>query len=250
MKAAVADMKSYLNLKSYRTIPIGYSVSDIAELRPALQNYLACSSFSSAIDFFGLNSYEWCGQATYQISEYSILQAMSEGYSIPIFFSETGCNVVLPRDFADQFVIFGPNMSDTWSGSIISEWVEEQNHYGIVNYPNRQIYSGAPIPIQPDFDSLKNAWSQVSPSGLAEAAYQPSFSAPACLAASRGWQVNGVCSSTFAFLSLVLTMRIGRPDSNTSLLIPITPPKISTDLSGSVSTSTVLSSTAITTNCR
>lgn len=66
VKAAVADMKAYMAAKNYRTIPIGYSAADIAQLRPMLQNYLACgSSRAQAIDFFGLNSYEWCGDATY-----------------------------------------------------------------------------------------------------------------------------------------------------------------------------------------
>jgi hypothetical protein len=86
-------------------------------------------------------------------------------------------------------------MVDTWSGAIIYEWVQETNMYGLVNYPNGQIYSGAPIPISPDFENLKDAWSNVQPTGVAEAAYKPSFSAPACPASSGGWQLDGVCSS-------------------------------------------------------
>jgi len=188
-------MKSYRDGKGYRAIPIGYSAADIAELRPQLQNYLACSSSATSIDFFGLNSYEWCGDQTFETSGYATLQAMSEGYSVPIFFSETGCNVVPGgRKFEDQAAIFGPDMSGTWSGSIIYEWVQESNMYGVVTYPNGQIYSGAPIPLQPDYDNLKDAWSSVSPVGVSEDAYTPSFSAPACPAASGGWKVNGVCA--------------------------------------------------------
>lgn len=57
IKAAVRDMKAYRNSKSYRNIPVGYSAADIAELRPMLQNYLACGGNSSqTIDFFGLNA--------------------------------------------------------------------------------------------------------------------------------------------------------------------------------------------------
>lgn len=68
--------------KKYRTVPIGYSAADIAELRPMLQNYLACGSHSDqTIDFFGLNSYEWCGYASYETSGYSNLQAMAANYS-------------------------------------------------------------------------------------------------------------------------------------------------------------------------
>ncbi|KAF8851005.1 glycoside hydrolase family 72 protein [Acephala macrosclerotiorum] len=192
IKAATADMKSYMAAKDYRAIPIGYSAADIAELRPMLQNYLACGgNYAQSIDFFGLNSYEWCGSATYQTSGYSNLQAMAEGYNIPIFFSETGCNVGGERTFQDQTAIFGPNMVGTWSGSIIYEWVEETNHYGLVNYPNGQIYSGAPTPIQPDYDNLMNVWKTISPSGVAEASYMPTLSAPACPMASAGWGVDG-----------------------------------------------------------
>jgi len=193
VKAAAADMKSYMKAKNYRRIPLGYSAADISELRPSLQNYLACGSDpDQAIDFFGLNSYEWCGDATYETSGYSNLQAMADGYSIPIFFSETGCNVGGERTFADQAAIFGPEMIGTWSGSIIYEWVQESNDYGLVTYPNGVIYSGAPIPIQPDYNNLVNQWQTISPTGIASAAYTPSFSPPACPASTAGgWLING-----------------------------------------------------------
>lgn len=192
VKAAAADMKTYIALKNYRDIPVGYSAADIAQLRPQLQNYLACGDDpSQAIDFFGLNSYEWCGQASYETSGYVNLQAMAEGYNIPIFFSETGCIIPSPRTFTDQAAIFGPQMIDTWSGAIIYEWVQEANDYGLVNYPNGIPYSGAPIEIQPDFENLANQWSSINPTGIAEAAYTPSFSPPACPTASGGWLVNG-----------------------------------------------------------
>jgi len=192
IKAATADMKAYLAAKNYRNIPFGYSAADIAELRPALQNYLACGNdYSQSIDFYGLNAYEWCGDATYQTSGYEGLQAMAEGYSVPLFFSETGCNVSPPRTFSDQAAIFGPDMIGTWSGSIIYEWVQETNDYGLVTYPNGQIYSGAPIPIQPDYDNLANQWKSISPAGVAEATYMPSLTAPSCPTISGGWLVNG-----------------------------------------------------------
>lgn len=192
IKAAVTDMKSYMAAKKYRTIPIGYSAADIAELRPMLQNYLACGSHpEEAIDFFGLNSYEWCGDATYTTSGYANLQQMSETYNLPIFFSETGCNVPEPRTFSDQAAILGSNMINTWSGSIIYEWVEETNHYGIVTYPNGQIYSGVPIPLQPDYNNLANVWRDINPTGVSQSSYTPSFAAPACPLATAGWAVNG-----------------------------------------------------------
>ena len=55
----------------------------------------------------GLNAYEWCGDNTIQTSGYSTLNDYAQGYNVPIFFSETGCNTVQPRTFEDQSAIFG-----------------------------------------------------------------------------------------------------------------------------------------------
>jgi len=247
VKAAVADMKSYISAKNYRQFPIGYSAADIAELRPMLQNYLACSSnYAQSIDFYGLNSYEWCGDATYETSGYSNLQAMTEGYNVPIFFSETGCNVGGERTFEDQNAIFGPQMVNTWSGSIIYEWVQETNDYGLVTYPDGEIYSGAPIPIQPDYDNLANVWKGIKPSGVAEGSYSASLSAPACPGATGGWVIDGdvplptlgssivqaaaasvrPTSSTQSITfspKITATTTLGTHSFSTTITIPITP---------------------------
>lgn len=71
IRGAARDVKTYRANKNYRDIPVGYSAADIAELRPMLQDYLTCGGNSSdTVDFFALNSYEWCGTVrnTYQIS--------------------------------------------------------------------------------------------------------------------------------------------------------------------------------------
>ena len=47
-----------------------------------------------------------CGDATYETSGYVFLQKDAAEYNIPIFFSETGCNVGSARTFADQAAIF------------------------------------------------------------------------------------------------------------------------------------------------
>lgn len=134
--AAVADLKGYQKAKGYRQIPIGYSATDTTVLRPMLQNYLVCrANETERVDFYALNSYEWCGsQSSYTISGYNILQQYANGYPVPIFLSEDGCNTVPPRDFQDQSAIFGSEMSGTWSGAIIYEWIQETNDYGLVTY--------------------------------------------------------------------------------------------------------------------
>lgn len=75
IKAAARDLKAYRNSKSYRDIPVGYSAADIAELRPMLQDYLTCGgNASDSVDFFALNSYEWCGDVRITLEGYSSLE--------------------------------------------------------------------------------------------------------------------------------------------------------------------------------
>jgi len=165
-----------------------------------LQNYLVCgNNASAAIDFFSLNAYEWCGGADYSTSGYINLQSMSADYPAPIFFSETGCNTSPPRTFGDQSAIFGQNMSSTWSGAIIYEWIEEDNNYGLINYgsasPGQYQKSGTPTPMQPDFTNLQSQWATLKPSGVKLSDYSASaasLSTPACPSSTSGvWHVNG-----------------------------------------------------------
>ena len=182
-------------------------LADIPELRPMLQNYLACgNNASESVDFFSLNAYEWCGPSSYSTSGYAMLEVNATDYNVPIFFSETGCNTVPPRTFADQASIFGDNMSNTWSGAIIYEWIEEMNNYGLVNYgskvdprtatdaPDGYPRSGTPTPVSPDFSNLKSQWAKLTPSGVKLTAYSASAtkSPPACPSSTAGgWVVDG-----------------------------------------------------------
>ena len=207
IKAAARDLKAYRDSKGYRKIPVGYSAADIAELRPMLQNYLVCgNNASEAIDFFGLNAYEWCGDQDFKTSGYSNLQSQAMGYPVPIFFSETGCIHPRPRTFADQSAIFGPNMLGTWSGSIVYEWIEEANNYGLISYgpkvdptvtehPDGFTRSGTPTPISPDYPNLKSQWATLSPQGVKLSDYSKSVTAmktPACpMSTASGWVING-----------------------------------------------------------
>ena len=205
-KAAGRDMKAYRDSKGYRTIPIGYSAADIAELRPNLQNYMACgTNMSESLDFFALNAYEWCGQSDFDTSGYQFLQENATDYPIPIYFSETGCNTPAPRTFDDQAAILGPDMADTWSGAIIYEWIQETNDYGLVSYGPTAAptatdggvvagytRTGTPQPVSPDFDNLSKHWATLSPSGVSLSAYSASPTPISCPAYTSGlWEVSG-----------------------------------------------------------
>ena len=201
------DIKAYRDSKNYRKIPIGYSAADVPGLRPMLQNYVACGDDdASRAEFYSLNVYEWCGDSSYDGSGYSMLEQNATGYNIPIFVSETGCRLPKPRLFNDQASIFGPEMSKTWSGAIVYEWIEEANDYGLVNYGPKvdpkvntaaldgYPRTGTPTTVSPDYGNLKSQWAQVSPSAVELSVYSGSASStpPACpTSTAGGWLVNG-----------------------------------------------------------
>lgn len=208
IKAAARDMKAHRDAKGYRPVPIGYSAADIAELRPMLQDYLTCGGNASEnVDFFALNSYSWCDPSSYRNSGYDNLQKQAKDFPVPIFFSETGCNVPGPRVFEDQAAIFGPDMINDWSGSIVYEWIEEANHYGLISYgpPVPMTATGAnikggftragkPSTVSPDFDNLKKQWATISPTGVDLTQYeaQKTVSTRACPSSTpSGWLVDG-----------------------------------------------------------
>ncbi|KAI4593252.1 hypothetical protein KJ359_009980 [Pestalotiopsis sp. 9143b] len=207
IKAAARDLKAHRSSKGYREIPIGYSAADIAELRPMLQDYLTCGGNASEnIDFFGLNSYEWCDPATYATSGYANLEDDAANFPVPIFFSETGCNVPGPRTFEDQAAIFGSEMVNDWSGAIIYEWIQEANNYGLISYgptvaatvvgtniDGGYSRAGTPTPVSPDFSNLKSQWAAATPTGVAKSDYDTSsVSTRSCPASTAsGWLVDG-----------------------------------------------------------
>ena len=175
-----------------------------------LQDYLTCGGNSSDnIDFFSLNSYEWCGSsATYSTSGYSNLESEAVDFPVPIFFSETGCNTVQPRTFDDQAAIFGDEMVDDWSGALIYEWIQETNDYGLISYGpavsatatgsnivDGYTRKGTPTPVSPDFSNLKSQWATLTPTGVMssdmDTATLTTRTCPASSSGTAAWLVNG-----------------------------------------------------------
>lgn len=147
IRAIQRDIKEYISAHVNRPILVGYSAADNPGLRLASYNYLRCNSHDgktidpllsiSASDFFGLNSYQWCSDISdWESSGYSILNSTFNGSTIPLLFSEYGCNTVKPRTFSEVSEGLYSGLNETFSGGLVYEYSEEANGYGLVDIDN------------------------------------------------------------------------------------------------------------------
>ncbi len=162
LRAVTRDLKNYIAKHSPRIIPVGYSAVHVEELLADSWSYLQCAIGSSKtdpskIDFLGVNSYSWCGaDATFESSKYNILISKFSNTTIPVFFSEYGCNVVQPRVFSDVETLYGPKMAPVMSGGLIYEYSQEANDYGLV-----VLDQNGTAELLVDYDNLQTQYNKI-----------------------------------------------------------------------------------------
>ncbi|KAK9367935.1 Glucanosyltransferase-domain-containing protein [Lipomyces kononenkoae] len=164
IRAVQRDIKNYISLHANRTIPVGYSAADDTTLRLAGWEYLQCDSDEQSLqvsrsDFYGLNSYQWCsGRDTFQTSGYGALETIFVNSSIPLFFSEFGCNLVQPRTFTEiNGGVYIESMLSVFDGGLVYEYSEEDNNYGLV-----KIASDGSVTLKQDYVNLQSAYANMT----------------------------------------------------------------------------------------
>ncbi|KAG0055303.1 1,3-beta-glucanosyltransferase gas1 [Gryganskiella cystojenkinii] len=186
VRALLRDTKNYLRSQGSRKIPVGYANNDDPDVRLQIQSYFNCGPEEERIDFFGINLYEWCGTGvTYRTSGYAERTADIASYSIPVFLSEFGCNAVSPRTFPEVKSIFGPDMTNTWSGGIVYEWSQEDNSYGLV-----KINPDNTATKLPDYTNLKAALEPLHPTGVNMDAFNDQKPISTCPVISATWEAS------------------------------------------------------------
>ncbi|KAG0134239.1 Glucanosyltransferase-domain-containing protein [Tuber indicum] len=157
IRAIHRDLKKYIAKHAPRTIPVGYSAADDPTRRP-MWAYLSCGDDAdSRTDFYGLNSYQWCGDSTWESSGYQGLVDTFKNTSVPLFFSEFGCNKIRPRPFGEIAALYGERMISSWSGGLVYEYSQEKSDYGIV-----QIDSNGDARLLKDFDNLQSQYNNIN----------------------------------------------------------------------------------------
>ncbi|KAF2010066.1 glycoside hydrolase family 72 protein, partial [Aaosphaeria arxii CBS 175.79] len=158
IRAVQRDLKQYIKNHADRTIPVGYSAADVREILEDTWAYYQCDNGDnneSRSDFFGLNSYSWCGgSATFETAGYNTIVDMFNSSAIPVFFSEYGCNKVLPRVFDEVVALYGEKMTSL-SGGLVYEYSQEESDYGLVEI------DGDNVKYKTDYDNLKKQYAKL-----------------------------------------------------------------------------------------
>lgn len=159
MQALQRDMKDYIAKHSKRQIPVGYSAADVRQVLKDTVNYFQCNlkdAPNSQADFFGLNSYSWCGDSDFHASGYDQLTQEFSNASLPVFFSEYGCNAVQPRQFSEVQALYSEKMSEAFSGGLVYEFVQEANDFGLV-----KMKDNGDAELMPDFENLRTQYGKL-----------------------------------------------------------------------------------------
>lgn len=154
-KAVVRDLKGYMTNHVARIIPVGYSNADDLDFRISVAIYLQCG-LVGYVDFFGVNSYQWCGQNTFVGSGYDILVKDYSDYTLAILFTEFGCNKVTPRKWPEIDALYSTQMTGVFSGGLAYELTQESNKYGLAD-----VGDDGSVSTLPDYDYLKTAYAKV-----------------------------------------------------------------------------------------
>jgi len=176
VKAAARDIRAYLNSKKSSAL-VGYAAIDgDPSWIVALANYLSCDSVNTAIDIFGLNNYEFCGNSTFDAS-YAGKTGSFAGYNVVAYFSEYGCNNPYPRPWADVAALFGSSATPVWSGGVAFSYfpaTSDAGQFGMVNV------SGSTVTTSTDYSNLQTAYGAVTFVNDPAQSSAPAASYPSC----------------------------------------------------------------------
>lgn len=182
VKAVTRDIKSYMNARGLRKVPVGYSAADVESNRYDMAAYMNCGPDAARSDFFGFNDYSWCDPSSYTTSGWDQKVAKFKDYSIPIFLSEYGCNKNA-RKFEEVKSLYSTDMTGVYSGGLVYEYSQEDSNYGLVEL------KGNTVTERSDYGALKSAFAGTkNPTG--DGGYKSSGSASQCPPKSSTWDVS------------------------------------------------------------
>jgi hypothetical protein len=112
-------------------------------------------------------------------------------YNKPVFLSEYGCNIVTPRQFSEVGAVYGPEMTEVWSGGVVYEWTQENNRYGLV-----KIDSNGEAEILPDYTNLLSEMEDINPKGVHMDSFKEAKEKSVCPPNGSNWKASATLPPT------------------------------------------------------
>ncbi|WWC97763.1 hypothetical protein V866_004649 [Kwoniella sp. B9012] len=159
VKAAARDIKAYLKSVSSSAL-VGYSATDgDADFRNSLAEYLTCGGDDIAVDLYGLNNYEWCGDSSYNASGWNAIVSGMQDIPVATYMSEYGCIFSPPRLWTEVAALFSTPVSDVFSGGVAFSYFPTSDGYGMVTISS----DGNTVTTSDDFNRLSTQYNATSP---------------------------------------------------------------------------------------
>lgn len=99
--------------------------------------------------------------------------------------AEYGCQSPRPRPFTDVAALYGPEMTDVWSGGVVYMYFEEDNEYGLVEAENGKVTK------LKDFENYKSQIKKINPKGVSMSSYTPpDLKMRDCPAVGKDWEAH------------------------------------------------------------
>ncbi|WWC64243.1 uncharacterized protein I303_106852 [Kwoniella dejecticola CBS 10117] len=159
VKAAARDIKAYLKSVGSSAL-VGYSATDgDADFRNSLAEYLTCGGDDIAVDLYGLNNYEWCGDANYNSSNWNTIVSGFQDIPVATYMSEYGCIFQPPRLWTEVAALFSTPVSDVFSGGVAFSYFPTSDGYGMVTFSA----DGNSVTTSDDFTRLSTQYNATDP---------------------------------------------------------------------------------------
>ncbi|WWC91420.1 uncharacterized protein L201_006366 [Kwoniella dendrophila CBS 6074] len=159
VKAAARDIKAYLKSVGSSSL-VGYSATDgDADFRNSLAEYLTCGSEDITVDLYGLNNYEWCGNASYNNSGWNTIVQGFQNIPVATYMSEYGCIFQPPRLWTEVAALFSTPVSDVFSGGVAFSYFPTSDGYGMVTISS----DGNAVTTSDDFTRLATQYNATAP---------------------------------------------------------------------------------------
>ncbi|KAJ7787261.1 glycoside hydrolase family 72 protein [Mycena olivaceomarginata] len=166
LKAAARDIKAYLTSISSSAL-VGYAdIDGASSFRDAVSAYLSCDPSGAgkgdtSIDLFGLNNYEWCGDAA--TTTYDGINKEFANYNVAAYFSEFGSENCSPgvRPWTEVGTLFASPMTDVWSGGLAFSYFPASSaghEFGMATLSS----DNSSVTTNTDFDNLASQYAKVS----------------------------------------------------------------------------------------